>query len=57
MVNDGIYKEEIKFFSRDDSRVGAILPFNYELISGEWHHKGKSSKGGPIHEIWIQREY
>ena len=54
---DGIYKEEIKFFSRDDSRVGAILPFNYELISGEWHHKGKSSKGGPIHEIWIQREY
>lgn len=54
---DGIYKEEIKFFSRDDSRVGAILPFDYELISGEWHHKGKSSKGGPIHEIWIQREY
>ena len=54
---DGIYKEEIKFFSRDDSRVGAILPFNYELISGEWHHKGKSSKGVPIHEIWVQREY
>lgn len=54
---DGIYKEEIKFFSRDDSRVGAILPFDYELISGEWHHKGKSSKGVPIHEIWVQREY
>ena len=54
---DGIYKEEIKFFSRDNSRVGAILPFDYELISGEWHHKGKSSKGVPIHEIWVQRKY
>ncbi|MDA1144681.1 MAG: hypothetical protein O3B94_06985 [Bacteroidetes bacterium] len=54
---DGIYKEEINFFSRDNSRVGAILPFDYELISGEWHHKGKSSKGAPIHEIWVQREY
>jgi len=54
---DGIYKEEIKFFSRDNSRVGAILLFDYELISGEWHHKGKSSKGVPIHEIWVQREY
>ena len=49
------YNEEIAFFSRDSSRVGAILTFNYSLIEGAWHHKGLSSKGQPIHEIWIQR--
>jgi hypothetical protein len=55
-AENGVYKESIEFFSRDNSRVGVVLPFEYELINGAWHHKGKSSKGDPIHEIWVQRE-
>ncbi len=52
---DGKYTENIGFFSRDDSRVGASLEFNYELKDGNWHHSGFSSKGAPIYEIWSQR--
>ena len=48
----GKYTEHIEFFSRDDSRVGASLVFDFELIDGEWHHSGKSSKGDPMYEIW-----
>lgn len=51
-ANDGKYIERITFFSRDDSRVGASLDFSYEIIDGEWHHSGLSSKGDPIYEIW-----
>jgi hypothetical protein len=53
---DGKYTENIEFFSRDNSRVGASLPFDYELVDGKWHHKGLSSAGDPIHEIWSIRE-
>jgi len=53
---DGEYTENIEFFSRDDTRVGASLNFNFELIDGKWHHSGLSSKGKPIHEIWSVRE-
>lgn len=49
---DGQYTEEILFFSRDNSRVGAKLPFQGELKNGAWHHSGLSSKGTPIQEIW-----
>ncbi|MBJ7881745.1 membrane or secreted protein [Gelidibacter salicanalis] len=52
---DGVYTENIEFFSRDDSRVGNSLQFDYELIDGNWHHKGLSSKGDPINEIWNLR--
>ena len=52
---DGRYTENIEFFSRDDSRVGASLGFDYELKDGDWHHSGLSSKGQPIHEIWSIR--
>ncbi len=52
---DGKYTENIGFFSRDDSRVGASLQFNYELIDGDWHHSGLSSKGKPIYEVWSKR--
>ncbi|MAT90583.1 MAG: membrane or secreted protein [Flavobacteriaceae bacterium] len=55
-TEDGTYTETIKFFSRDDSKVGRDLPFNYELINGNWHHSGLSSKGDPIHEIWSIRQ-
>ena len=53
---DGKYTEDIEFFSRDDTRVGASLEFNYELVDGHWHHSGLSSKGKPIYEIWSGRE-
>lgn len=52
---DGIYTENIEFFSRDNSRVGASLNFNYELKNTDWHHTGKNSKGEPMYEIWAKR--
>ncbi len=55
-TTNGEYTENIEFFSRDDSRVGASLKFDYGLVDGNWHHSGLSSKGDPIHEIWSHRE-
>ncbi|MEE2604931.1 MAG: membrane or secreted protein [Bacteroidota bacterium] len=52
---DGVYKENIEFFSRDDSKSGLKLEFNYEIIDGDWNHKGLNSKGDPLHEIWSKR--
>ena len=52
---DGKYIEKIQYFSRDDSRVGAELDFNYEVKEGNWHHSGLSSKGNPINEVWTLR--
>ena len=49
---NGKYTEQIEFFSRDGSRVGASLSFHGELKNGEWHHSGLSSKGETIYEIW-----
>lgn len=51
---DGKYTEHILFFSRDDARVGANLGFEGELKDGVWHHRGLSSKGDPIYEIWTR---
>lgn len=51
-LKDGKYTEEIDFFSRDDSRVGASLSFDYKLDGDDWHHSGLSSRGKPIYEIW-----
>lgn len=55
-TRDGKYTEKIEFFSRDDSKAGLSLEFDYELIDGKWHHKGFSSKGDAMHEIWSVRE-
>lgn len=52
IAKDGKYVEHITFFSRDDSRVGADLEFNYAIVDGKWHHTGKSSTGNPIDEVW-----
>ena len=56
ITKNGKYTENIEFFSRDDTRVGASLQFNYELIDDAWHHSGLSSKGKPIYEIWSLRK-
>lgn len=52
----GKYTENIEFFSRDNTRVGAQLEFDYELRDGDWHHSGLSSKGQPIYEVWSRRK-
>ncbi|MBT8186933.1 MAG: membrane or secreted protein [Croceitalea sp.] len=54
---DGKYTEKIEFFSRDDSRVGAslVFDFNLDIKNGDWHLSGLSSKGDPIFEIWSPR--
>lgn len=53
---NGQYTETIEFFSRDNSKVGASLKFNFNLKDGNWHHSGLSSKGDSIYEIWSLRE-
>lgn len=55
-TRNGKYTEQIEFFSRDNSRVGASLTFDFSLEDGAWRHKGLSSKGEPIDEVWTKRE-
>tara|TARA_A100001011_G_scaffold170129_1_gene179038 strand:+ start:858 stop:1523 length:666 start_codon:yes stop_codon:yes gene_type:complete len=52
----GEYTEMIQFFSRDNNKVGLILPFEYDLRGEDWYHKGLNSKGGALHEIWHFRK-
>jgi hypothetical protein len=54
-AKDGIYTENIDYFSRDDARVGASLEFEYRIDGSDWHHTGKNSKGEPLYEIWAKR--
>ncbi|MEL6534252.1 MAG: membrane or secreted protein [Bacteroidota bacterium] len=51
----GTYTENIEFFSRDASRVGASLQFRYAVREDAWHHSGFNSRGEPLYEIWEQR--
>ncbi|MHA6250263.1 membrane or secreted protein [Pontibacter sp. CAU 1760] len=51
-ASDGKYTEHITFFSRDSSRVGANLTFDYAVEDGKWIHSGHSSAGKPIKEVW-----
>lgn len=51
-LKDGKYTENIEFFSRDSSRVGASLGFDALVEGGKWTHTGKSSTGNPVHEVW-----
>jgi len=53
---EGVYTENIAYFSRDNSRVGASLKFDYAIKDRDWHHQGKNSKGEPMYEIWTQRK-
>ena len=53
---DGKYTENIEFFSRDNSRVGARLTFNGDIKDSQWHHSGLSSKGEKIYEIWSRQK-
>ena len=55
-AENGTYIEAIQFFSRDDSRVGAELDFQFERKGSDWHHTGKNSRGEPLYEIWSLRD-
>jgi hypothetical protein len=46
------YTETIHFFSRDNSRVGISLTFDYKLDGTDWYHKGKGTTGNPVSEVW-----
>lgn len=52
---NGIYTEKIEYFSKDNSRVGTLLEFDYEIKGDDWHHTGQNSKGEPMYEIWSRR--
>jgi hypothetical protein len=52
---NNVYTENIDFFSRDNSRVGASLEFKGTVNGDKWDHSGKSSKGDPIHEEWTRK--
>ena len=54
-TKNGVYTENIEFFSRDISRVGIKLKFEYSLKNRNWNHKGFSSRGKAINEIWTKR--
>ena len=56
ITEDGKYIENIEYFSRDDSKVGLTLEFDYDVVNREWNHKGFSSQGDPLHEIWVKRK-
>jgi hypothetical protein len=51
---NGKYTENIEFFSRDSTRVGASLTFDGSVSGYVWTHKGLSSRGDPIHEEWTR---
>ncbi len=51
---NGKYTENIEFFSRDSTRVGASLSFDGKVEGNNWHHSGLNSRGEPIHEIWTK---
>ncbi len=51
-LQDNQYTETIRFFSRDNSRVGASLTFECKLDGTDWYHKGKGSTGNPVSEVW-----
>jgi hypothetical protein len=55
-AKDGKYTENIEVFSRDNSRVGASLAFDYEVQGNDWVHSGLSSKGDKIKEVWSREK-
>jgi hypothetical protein len=46
------YTETIRFFSRDNSRVGISLTFDCKIDGTDWYHKGKGTTGNPVSEVW-----
>lgn len=55
-LKDGRYTEQIEFFSRDPQRVGMQVSFDYEVKEGDWHHRGLSTAGNKIYEVWTRNK-
>ncbi|WP_138991560.1 membrane or secreted protein [Larkinella sp. C7] len=53
---NGKYTEKLEFFSRDNNRVGRSLPFEAELKGNDWYHRGQSSTGGKVSEVWSREK-
>lgn len=53
-VQNGRYTETIEFFSRDPQRVGRLVSFEHELKDSAWHHRGLSTAGNKIYEVWAK---
>jgi hypothetical protein len=53
---DGKYTEKLEFFSRDNNRVGRSLLFDGELKGDDWYHRGQSSTGGKVSEVWSREK-
>ena len=52
----GLYIEKIEFFSRDPARAGQQLSFDFKFVNGDWVHRGVSTKGDPVYEVWSLRK-
>lgn len=50
--SNGKYTENIEFFSRDSTRVGASLTFDGKVENDAWTHSGLNSRGEQLHEVW-----
>ncbi|MGB8193446.1 MAG: hypothetical protein WCF67_16060, partial [Chitinophagaceae bacterium] len=50
--SNGKYTENIEFFSRDSTRVGASLTFDGKVENGSWNHSGLNSRGEQLNEVW-----
>jgi len=53
-LQNGKYTENIQFFSRDANRVCSQVTFDYEVKNSDWHHRGLSTAGNKIYEIWAR---
>ncbi len=51
-LTENQYTETIQFFSRDNSRAGMSLTFDFRLDGSDWYHKGKGTTGNPVSEVW-----
>jgi hypothetical protein len=49
---NGKYTENLEFFSRDSSRVGASLTFDAKVENDNLHQAGLNSRGQQMSEIW-----
>lgn len=54
---DNQYTETIRFFSRDNSRVGMSLTFECRVDGTDWFHKGKGTTGKPVSEVWERARF
>ncbi|MGV3507888.1 MAG: hypothetical protein ACO1N7_01265 [Sphingobacteriaceae bacterium] len=55
-TKNGVYTENIEFFTKTAESVGKTMSFQYSFENGDWRHKGQKSTGGVMDECWSRRE-